>query len=148
MNNVTIRPMTPEDMPVLLELSRAWADEKITYGYAPSDERLFGGYRCWVAELNGAIAGYAAGQMETAQRDSDIQKIGDRWFELEELYVSRSQRSMGIGRQLLERVEADLRRERIGRIMLSAANRDWESLLSFYVRNGMTLHSARIFKEL
>ena len=36
---VAFRPMEPEDRSAVLALSRAWAEENITYGYAPDGER-------------------------------------------------------------------------------------------------------------
>ena len=143
-----IRPMADGDRLAVLRLSRQWADEGITYGYHADELADLKGYRIWVAELDGNVIGYAAGQMETAKRDSSIQKTGDRWFELEELYVTAGHRSEGIGRVLLRTVEDELRREGVGRMMLIAANRDHEPLLRFYLEDDMTVYDTRLFKDL
>ena len=79
------RPMEDQDRPAVLALYRAWAEEDITYGCFVNGEKELDGCRCWVAEVDGRVAGYAAGQMETAGRDSSIQRAGERGFELEEL---------------------------------------------------------------
>lgn len=94
---VAFRPMEPEDRSAVLALSRAWAEENITYGYAPDGEKELEDYRCWVAEVGGRVVAYAAGQVETAARDSSIQRAGEQWFELEELYVDRAFRNCGLG---------------------------------------------------
>lgn len=99
-------------------------------------------------ERDGVIVGYAAGQMETARRDSSIQRAGDRWFELEELYVMPGGRKLGIGHRLLERLEEDLRREGCRRLMLSGANREQEGLLRFYGRHQYKTYSVRMFKDM
>lgn len=148
MKPVTIRPGKPEDLPELLALSAQWAEEEITYGYAANGPEDFQDYRVWAAELDGRVIGYAAGQMETAKHDSSIQKAGDRWFELEELYVAARYRSEGIGGLLLHRLEEELRLEGVGRLMLTAANRDSQKLLRFYLEDDMMGYSFRMFKEL
>ena len=105
-------------------------------------------YRCWVAEADGRIIGYAAGETKTALRDIEIQKNGDRYFELEELYVHPDYRAQGVGRLLLERVEREARQDGLAQLMLNAANRDHAPLLDFYLREGMMPHSFRLFKTL
>ena len=146
--SIRIRPAGPEDMPALLALSRAWAAEGITYGYSPTDKEAFAGYRCWVAEADGEVVGYAGGEADTARRNIEIQQAGERYFELEELYVCPACRGRGVGRLLLARVEEDARREGLAQLMLNAANRDHAPLLRFYLREGMTPHSFRMFKKL
>lgn len=146
--SIRIRPAGPEDMPALLALSRAWAAEGITYGYSPTDREAFAGYRCWVAEADGEVVGYAGGEADTARRNIEIQQAGERYFELEELYVCPACRGRGVGRLLLARVEEDARREGLAQLMLNAANRDHAPLLRFYLREGMTPHSFRMFKKL
>lgn len=143
-----IRPAAPEDMPILLSLSKEWAEEGITYGYAPTGEEEFAGFRCWVAEVDGNVVGYAAGEVRTARRNIEIQKAGECYFELEELYVRQDHRNLGLGRLLLQRVEKDARQDGLVQLMLNAANREHEPLLRFYLREGMAPHSFRMFKKL
>ena len=72
---VAFRPMEPEDRSAVLALSRAWAEENITYGYAPDGEKELEDYRCWVAEVGGRVVAYAAGQVETAVCRPGISKL-------------------------------------------------------------------------
>ena len=145
---IQIRPAKPEDMPALLALSQEWAAEGITYGYSPTGREAFAGYRCWVAEADGEVVGYAGGEVDTARRNIEIQQAGERYFELEELYVCPACRGRGVGQLLLARVEEDARREGLAQLMPNAANRDHAPLLRFYLREGMTPHSFRMFKKL
>ena len=147
-SNAIFRPMEDKDRPAVLALSRAWAEEDITYGYSANGEGKLDGYRCWVAEVDGRVVGYVAGQMETASRDSSIQRAGEQWFELEELYVDRAVRDGGLGGALLDYVEQILREEGVKRLMLTGANRAQGPLLRFYLRRGMTLYSFRAFQDL
>lgn len=73
---------------------------------------------------------------------------GERYFELEELYVCPDFRGRGVGQLLLACVEEDARREGLAKLMLNAANRNHAPLLRFYLREGMTPHSFRMFKRL
>ena len=147
-HDAIFRPMEDKDRPAVLALSRAWAEEDITYGYSANGEGELDGYRCWVAEVDGRVVGYVAGQMETASRDSSIQRAGEQWFELEELYVDRAVRDGGLGGALLDYVEQILREEGVKRLMLTGANRAQGPLLRFYLRRGMTLYSFRAFQDL
>lgn len=132
--DAVFRPMEDRGRQAVLALSWAWAEENITYGYFAGGDKELDGYRCWVAGVGGEVAGYAAGQMETAFRDSSIQRAGDQWFELEELYVDQSHRSCGLGGRLLDYVEGQLRGQ--------------GPLLRFYLCRGMTLYSVRAFRDL
>ena len=145
---IQIRPAKPEDMPALLALSQEWAAEGITYGYSPTGREAFAGYRCWVAEADGEVVGYAGGEVDTARRNIEIQQAGERYFELEELYVCPACRGRGVGQLLLACVEEDARRVGLALLMLFAAYRDHAPLLRFYLREGMTPHSFRMFKKL
>lgn len=146
--DAVFRPMEDGDRKAVLALSRAWAEENITYGYFANGDKELDGCRCWVAEVDGNVVGYAAGQMETASRDSSIQRAGDQWFELEELYVARAFRDNGLGGRLLDYVEGNLRNEGVKRLMLTGADRDQGPLLRFYLRRGMKLYSFRAFQDL
>ena len=53
-----------------------------------------------------------------------------------------------MGQLLLACVEEDARREGLAQMMLNAANRNHAPLLRFYLREGMTPHSFRMFKRL
>ena len=144
----SIRAATPEDLPALLALSKVWAEEGITYGYVPTSPGEFESWRCWVSEMDGEVVGYAGGEVRTAQRDIAVQNEGDPYFELEELYVRPDCRDKGIGRLLLERVEKDAQHDGLAQLMLTAAPRDHEPLLRFYLREGMAPHYFRMFKKL
>lgn len=146
--DAVFRPMEDGDRQAVLALSKAWAEENITYGYFANGDKELDRYRCWVAEISGEVAGYAAGQMETAARDSSIQRAGDQWFELEELYVARTFRDNGLGSRLLDYVEGNLRNEGVKRLLLTGADRDQGPLLRFYLRRGMKLYSFRAFQDL
>ena len=143
-----VRPFAPEDIPALLKLSKAWEDEGITYGYTATQAEEFDTYRCWVAEADGEVIGYAAGRVETAKRATSIQEAGKQYFELGELYVCPELRGQGVGRLLLERAEKAAQQEGLSHLMLNAANRDYAPLLEFYIREGMTPYSTRLFKKL
>ena len=86
--------------------------------------------------MDGRVAGYAAGQMETASRDSSIQRAGERWFRAGGAVCGPSLPGDGLGGALLGHVEETLRGEGVKRLMLTGANRNQDALLRFYLRGG------------
>ena len=69
-------------------------------------------------------------------------------FEVEELYVIPSRRSMGVGKALFAFAEETVQGE-ADYITLSTATKNWRSILHFYVDEvGMELWSSRLFRKL
>src|SRR5688572_16371419 len=103
-----LRLCTADDVPAILALQRAWAEESITYGLVPStDEALLAqlGPYFVLAEHGGQTIGYARG---TVRRSEGLAVIpaDERYLEIEEIYVRRGSRSQGIGSLLIERLMA------------------------------------------
>ena len=71
------------------------------------------------------------------------------YFEIEELYVHPSYRSRGIGKQLMESLEKELKKKGLEMMMLSTATKNWKAIMHFYIDEvGMNFWSARLYKYL
>lgn len=133
----------------LIAMSSDWEAENSTYGYRKNDRSDIEGNRIFLAEQDGEILGYLFGHKETSERASSIMTDGTPYFEIEELYVVPSRRSEGVGRALFRNAEQTVKTEGVELIMLSAATKNYKSILHFYIDElGMDFWSARLFKRI
>ena len=71
------------------------------------------------------------------------------YFEVQEIYVHPLYRLRGIGKQLIERLEEELREKGIEMMLLSTATKNWRAIMHFYIDEvGMNFWSARLYKRL
>ena len=131
----------------LIELSRIWADENITFGLrANTKEDLK--EPCFTAVSEGEIIGYAFGHYYEREHPNSVIKKGSRCFELDELYVLPRFRSEGVGAALFRAIEKEAR-QNADFMTLTTATKDWRRILSFY-SDGMEMvfHDAYLVKAL
>jgi L-amino acid N-acyltransferase YncA len=104
---LTLRPATPDDIPAITAIyGPNVRDGVASFEYEPPDEAemarrqaaiLSAGYPYLVAELNGAVAGYA---YASAYRT----RPGYRFVVENSVYVSPAAQGKGVGRALLDRL--------------------------------------------
>ena len=141
--------LNEELLAILVRMSAEWEIENSTYGYRTNDRADIEGNRIFLAEQDGAIAGYLFGHEVKAERTSSIMTEGTEFFEIEELYVVPEHRGEGIGRELFAFAEQTVQHEGMEYLMLSTATKDWKRILHFYIDElGMDFWSARLFKKL
>lgn len=130
----------------LIELSKLWAQEDITFGYVPN-ERSDLNEPCIVALEGDKIIGYIFGHYyDNEKKIADI-AIGDKCFEVDELYVLKEYRSQGIGKRLFELMNEEVK-DNVSFITLPTGTKDYKKILKFYVEiTDMTFHSAFLFKK-
>jgi len=149
MNDILIRDQREGDLEAVIALTAAWEKENITLGLRADTPDDLSGCRIWVAEQRGLIVGFAAGREDVSSRKGPVLDENERYFELEELYVSPGLRCRGIGDMLFARAEAFARESGYRRLLLSTATRDTMAMLRFYVKKqGMQVWSMRLFKDL
>ena len=132
----------------LVSLSRDWEAEQSCYGYRANRREDIEGNRIFLAEENGAVAGYLFGHVFRSENMRSIMPEGTACFEVEELYVIPSRRSQGIG-QALFRFASEAVRSEAEFMILSTATKNWKAVFHFYLDElGMEFWSARLFKRI
>lgn len=133
-----IRPATRDDIARVYELIHGLAEyERLLHAVEGNLEGLVadferGAYWCFVAEVEGAVVGFALG----FRTYSTFRMRSGVW--LEDLFVEPTHRGAGVGKQLLNTVIAMARAEGAGRVEWSVL--DWNTpAIGFYESMGATI---------
>jgi GNAT superfamily N-acetyltransferase len=132
-----IRRATAADAPAVVQHMQCyWDFEEITGFEAARSTALLRGFlsnphqgSCWIAEHEGRVQGYLLAVLVFSFEH------GGLMAEVDELFVSQSARSAGIGSSLLERAERDLRAAGVVRLQLQL-NVNNRRGRDFYLRQG------------
>ena len=145
---VTIHEAKQSDIKRLLELSLMWEKEDSCYGYrANMEDDLRDRYI--LAAYDDELIAYIFGKEEIQDKQTSVIDKNMHYFEVQEIYVHPLYRLRGIGKQLIERLEEELREKGIEMMLLSTATKNWKAILHFYIDEvGMNFWSARLYKRL
>ena len=145
---VTIHEAKQSDIKRLLELSLMWEKEDSCYGYRANTEGDF--QDCYIlAAYDDELIAYVFGKEEIQDKQTSVIDKNMHYFEVQEIYVHPLYRLRGIGKQLIERLEEELREKGIEMMLLSTATKNWRAILHFYIDEvGMNFWSARLYKRL
>ena len=145
---VAIHEAKQSDIKRLLELSLMWEKEDSCYGYRANTEDGF--QDCYIlAAYDDELIAYVFGKEEIQDKQTSVIDKNMHYFEVQEIYVHPLYRSRGIGKQLIERLEEELREKGIEMMLLSTATKNWRAILHFYIDEvGMNFWSARLYKRL
>ena len=145
---VAIHEAKQSDIKKLLELSLVWEKEDSCYGYRANTEDDF--QDCYIlAAYDDELIAYIFGKEEIQEKQTSVIDKNMHYFEIEELYVHPSYRSRGIGKQLMESLEKELKKKGLGMMMLSTATKNWKAIMHFYIDEiGMNFWSTRLYKRL
>lgn len=130
---ITIRTAAEADLPAVLAMSNALIAESSCNGLVPDDLDYLRGYRIHLAEADGQPIGYAYGVAAVSSRNIGSCRKGDRFYDLEMVYVKPEYRSCGAGRQLFTAQQEYARSLGLATLSLTAVNKDWKRLLHFYI---------------
>lgn len=132
----------------LLDMSRKWEEEDITYGYVRNDASELEGKTILGAYNNGKMVGYLFGKPVIQKGRNAILEEGTRFFEVDEIYVLKHYRGMGIGKSMFSYLEELLKEQEIQYVFLSTATKDTKRILNFYLNElDMETHYIRLFKK-
>lgn len=145
---VAIHEAKQSDIKRLLELSLMWEKEESCYGYRANTEDDL--QDCYIlAAYDDELIAYIYGKEEVQDKQTSVIDKNMHYFEIEELYVHPSYRSHGIGKQLMESLEKELKKKGLEMMMLSTAPKNWKAIMHFYIDEiGMNFWSARLYKRL
>ena len=145
---VAINKVKQSDIKRLLELSLMWEKEDSCYGYRANTEDVF--QDCYIlAAYDDELIAYIFGKEEIQEKQTSVIDKNMHYFEIEELYVHPSYRSRGIGKQLMESLEKELKKKGLEMMMLSTATKNWKAIMHFYIDEiGMNFWSAKLYKRL
>ncbi len=143
-----IRECTEEDLDAVLRMETDWADEDITYGQVAADRPHLMkhlGRHFLVAEAYGEVVGFAYGSAHTSDGLAVI-PAGERYFEVDELYVAPRFRGRGIGGALLDDLLRTSQEAGMHRSLVYSATKDLDSILRFYRQHGFRSWHVRLYR--
>ena len=145
---VTIHEAKQSDIKRLLKLSLMWEKEDSCYGYRANTEDDF--QDCYIlAAYDNELIAYIFGKEEIQDKQTSVIDKNMHYFEIEELYVHPSYRSRGVGKQLMESLEKELKKKGLRMMVLSTATKNWKAIMHFYIDEiDMNFWSARLYKRL
>ena len=131
-------------------LQQEWASENITYGVVAGTYQQIAEAMtpyCFVAKDGENIIGYLMAEL---RQDNEycVFPNGVGYVEIHDLFVSKTHRSCGIGKELLAKCENEARKNGIKHMLLSSATKDAEAVRNFYTNNEYTIWTTQFFKTL
>ncbi len=151
---VVVRIAEERDYKNIYLLNRLWHHEGISpFSFDPPyDEYLeiLKNSTTLVAEKDGEIVGFLICKGLVAEHDSYIHgfKKGDRYANIDSLYVVKKDRGKGIGTKLLNECMAILKKAGYKKVIVSADSREIDKLVKFYKDNGFEMLFVRLMREL
>ena len=131
----------------LVALSADWAGEGSCPGYYVNDASEYFDNELYIARMDGETVGYALGHIKTLEEATSYNAVGEKAFELDELFVTAALRGHGIARALFRFAENDVR-DRVDVIGLTAATKHYKELLKLYIEElGMSFNHALLVKR-
>ena len=118
----------------LLMLSKAWADENSCPAYYENEASEFIEHEVYIATDDDRIVAYALGSIRVLEEKTSYNDVGEKAFELDEIYVAADYRNRGIGKALYKFIENDVR-DRVDVIGVIATSYEYKRLLKFYIED-------------
>ena len=136
--------LNEETLDKLIDLSRKWYEEDITYGYRVNELSDLENKKIFIVLDGSEIIGYLTGHYYQSDTMNSVIANGTRCFEVDEFYIREDCRNNGLGSKLFGHMENNIDAEFIS---LSVANKNYVPILRLYDELGMRTHSVRLFKK-
>ena len=147
--SITYRQFSNEDLESVLELQNEWFCENITFGVGPDTKETI--LSClneyfYIAAESGKAVGYITAEV-IRDNEFNIFPKGAEFLRINDLYVAKDYRSMGIGEKLLSLTEEKTYSCGLRHIFISSSTRDAAAVRNFYARNGYDIWTTVFFKR-
>ena len=142
-----IRLAEARDVDEVARLQAGWAEEDITYGQIPASPQEIAdklGPFFYVALKDGRISGFVYGSERVSEGLAVIPE-GERYVEIDELYVRPEFRNGGLGGTLIETLLRAARDHGIERFKVYSAAKEFDRILAFYRSHGFKPWYAEMF---
>ena len=144
-----IRLADKNELKSVVKLSKQFEAEGCCNGIVADNEEYLKNKIVAICKIQGDIVGYVYGEVLTQQKNVSYSKQGEKYFELDEIYIVPNFRNKGIGRQMFEFVENYAKQNFCKSLRLNAVSKNYQSLLKFYIEYmQMNFHSAYLVKPL
>jgi len=148
MIDFNIRECRSEDIEVIYNLQKAWAKEDITFGFNPADKgylvKKLGKYFL-VAEYGQEVIGFVYGTIHEA-KDLSIFKNGEKYIELDDIYVNSNYRDSNVGGGLIDSMLELASKDGVNRSLVYSATKNSEKIIEFYKKHGYNTWYVQMFK--
>jgi GNAT superfamily N-acetyltransferase len=143
-----ITKCTISDIEQVVRLSERWASEGITYGlaansFADLENSTFNYF--WVARHDQDIVGYIYGTVHVSNGLAVIQ-AGDKYLEIDEVYITPEHRSCGIGHQLVERILEEAQSDGVYKSIVYSATKQWLEMVRFYEKHDFQMWFVQMYR--
>lgn len=132
----------------LIELSKKWVDESISYGIVANSKEDFVGKDIYVAyNTRNKIVGYLLCSFFTENKQTPTIPKNSKVCFVDELYVLKNYRNKSIGKMLFEKMSDDIK-DKCDYIELATSTKDYNRIIHFYQDIlGLNFWSAMFFKK-
>lgn len=133
----------------LINLSKIWKRESISYGIRANTRKDFNGKDIYVAyNSRNNIVGYLLCSYFVENKQKPTIPKGSIVCYVDELYVLKGYRSKGIGTLLFKKMCKDIKK-RCDYIEVSTSTKDYKKIIHFYEKKlGLNFWSALFFKKI
>ena len=138
--------LNDENINELIELSKKWVLEDISYGIIEDSIDDLKDKRIFVYEKDNKIVGCILAHESLCKSFNINSVISDdtEVLVIDSFYVLKEYRNQGIGKMLFNYVEELFNKD----IVLSTSTKDYQKIFNFYINEvGMNFHSALFFKK-
>lgn len=145
---VLIRKANEDDLLRTVELSELWVSEYVTYGLEVNTEEILRNYigdYFWVAEVDAIVVGFITGTVHESDGLAVINK-GERYLEVDEVYVHSDYRSGNIGHLLVDKLLQTAEDNGISRSIVYSASKQWQKIVGFYEKHGFKMWFVQMYR--
>ena len=148
-DGLEIRSARGGDLAAVFDLFDRWVTEGESHGMRaprPGDLETHLGPYFWVAAVDGDVVGFCYASPRTSEGQGAMLGEGERYLEIDDLYVRPDHRDKGVAAALLDRVLEEAAGRGITRSLVYSASVEWQKAIRFYERAGYRMWFVRMIR--